>query len=184
MAELKPLVCQQCGGAIDRSTMQCPYCGTQYKRERESAVINYVVERPGVHKIRAEVKVPQEIMRNPEAATKFAMGRMRHEIADSLLDYMKISTQADYRSFCQIIRGETGLLTQHSRTTKGGLKIDKLKPCPDCKTPRPWMVRVHPLRWIFTKYYVECSVCHCCGKTKIGKHRAAKAWNRMVEDGN
>jgi hypothetical protein len=59
----------------------------------------------------------------------------------------------------------------------------KTKRCPYCKHPKPWIVRIHPLRWIFTKYYVECRICHCCGKTKIGKRRAIMAWNRLYEYG-
>ena len=30
MNELKPLICQCCGGRIDRHTMMCPYCGAHY----------------------------------------------------------------------------------------------------------------------------------------------------------
>lgn len=56
----------------------------------------------------------------------------------------------------------------------------ELKPCPICESPRPWVIRVHPWMWIFTEYYIECRYCHCCGEIKIGKHRAIKAWNRMV----
>ena len=54
------------------------------------------------------------------------------------------------------------------------------KPCPGCEAPYPWLVRVHPVRLLFTRYYVECWKCHYCGKTKIGKERAVKAWNRIA----
>ena len=53
------------------------------------------------------------------------------------------------------------------------------KSCPGCEAPYPWLVRVHPVRLIFTRYYVECWKCHYCGKTKIGKRRAIKAWNKI-----
>lgn len=59
----------------------------------------------------------------------------------------------------------------------------KIKRCPYCKHPKPWVVRIHPLRGIFTKYFVECRSCHYCGKTKIGKKRAIKAWNKWYEYG-
>lgn len=59
----------------------------------------------------------------------------------------------------------------------------KIKRCPNCKHPKPWLVRIHPLRWIFTKYYVECRSCHYCGKTKIGKRRAIESWNREAANG-
>ena len=67
---------------------------------------------------------------------------------------------------------------------KGGKNMDtqkekKLKPCPRCLSERLWTIRVHPARGIFTKYYIECVMCHWCGVTKIGKKRAARAWNEL-----
>ena len=55
----------------------------------------------------------------------------------------------------------------------------KLRECPGCEADKPMMVRILPKRGIFTRYYVECWLCHYCGKTKIGKSRAAKSWNRI-----
>lgn len=56
----------------------------------------------------------------------------------------------------------------------------KLKNCPNCNSPKTWLIRILPKRWIFTKYYVECRFCHWCGKTRIGKKRAIKAWNNEI----
>ena len=56
----------------------------------------------------------------------------------------------------------------------------KPKNCPNCNSPKTWLIRILPKRWIFTKYYVECRFCHWCGKTRIGKERAIKAWNKEV----
>ena len=63
---------------------------------------------------------------------------------------------------------------------KNAARETMLEPCPNCEYNRPWIVRVHPLRWIFTKYYIECGRCHYCGKTKMGKRRAIRAWNKEV----
>ena len=57
------------------------------------------------------------------------------------------------------------------------LKPDK---CPRCNAPKIWMIRILPKRWIFTKYYMECAKCHYCGKTRMGKSRAIRAWNKEV----
>ena len=57
--------------------------------------------------------------------------------------------------------------------------MGELKPCPHCEAPYPWLVRVHHDCRLFTRYYVECWHCHYCGKTKIGKRRAVKAWNKI-----
>ncbi len=60
--------------------------------------------------------------------------------------------------------------------------MSELKPCPNCGRKKLWSVRIFPLRWIFTRYYIECPSCHWCGETKIGKRRAKRAWNRRVEN--
>ena len=107
MIEPKPLTCQCCGAPINRRTMRCDYCGTQYQREENNIVLNYVVEHPNTHKIMAKVVVPDEIIAcHPESATEYSLRKMREQIADSLLSYMKISIEMDYMNRCQIIHGE------------------------------------------------------------------------------
>ena len=111
--EIKPLICEQCGGTIDRKTMQCPYCGTQYERKNNGVTINYVVDRPGVHTLRAYIRVDKRMMlHDPERASEYALDRLRHEIADGLLAYMKISTAKDFSFYneCEIIRGEVRVI--------------------------------------------------------------------------
>lgn len=106
MVELKPLSCKNCGGQIDRATMKCPYCDTQYERTCNDVQIKFAVERPGVHVIRAAVKIDEMALHYPKEASDFVMGKLRESIADGLMEYMKICTTRDERSFCQIIRGE------------------------------------------------------------------------------
>lgn len=107
MIELKPLTCQNCGAQIDRRTMKCPYCDTQYERKHDGGIVQFVVERPGVHRIRAEVRIADEVTHHyPEQATKMAMDKMRHQIADGLLDYLTICTEHNPMGMYQIIRGE------------------------------------------------------------------------------
>ena len=111
--EVKPLICEQCGGAIDRKTMRCPYCDTQYERKNNGVTINYVVEQPGTHRLRAEIRVDKGMMAHaPERATEYVLDRLRHEIADGLMAYMKIYTAEDYGfdHRCQIIRGEVRVI--------------------------------------------------------------------------
>ena len=113
MIDIKPLICEQCGGAIDRKTMQCPYCGTQYERKNNGVTVNYVVEQPGVHRLRADIRIDEAmIAHDPERATGYALDKLRHEIADGLMAYMKIYTSKDFDPYnrCQIIRGEVRVI--------------------------------------------------------------------------
>lgn len=113
MIERKPLICQNCGGRIDRRTMKCPYCDTEYERNMDEMPIRFVVEQPGVHRIRAEVRLAEEmIVRDPEGASRYAMNKLRQGIADGLLEYMKICTSKSFdpMNMCQVIRGEVRVI--------------------------------------------------------------------------
>ena len=57
--------------------------------------------------------------------------------------------------------------------------MGKMRHCPSCGRCHPWLVRVHHDMKLFDRFYVECWHCHFCGKTKIGKRRAIKAWNSL-----
>lgn len=109
MVELKQLSCQNCGGQVDRATMKYPYCDTQYERTYNDVPVRFVVQRPGVHVIRAQVKIADEMaLRSPEEAQEYAMNKLRRGIADGLMEYMKLLTTREFdpMNMCQIIRGE------------------------------------------------------------------------------
>ena len=107
MFELEAMRCQNCGANINRRSLRCDYCGTEYQPQNER--IKIVVDRPGVHTIRCQAKVDMSHMRQaPESAKEYVLRDMRAQIADGLLAYMKMTTSEcfDPLDCCQIIRGE------------------------------------------------------------------------------
>lgn len=79
-SELIPLTCECCGGPVDRATLTCPYCGTQYRRntnlvERE---VYCRIETPGVKTLVAQCQVSRDFIGlNPDAAAREAGARLR-----------------------------------------------------------------------------------------------------------
>ena len=109
--DIKPMTCQNCGANINRRTMRCDYCDTEYESPNERLKI--IVDRPGVHTIRCETRVDMMHMRySPEGAREYVLQDMRQQIADGLLAYMKMTTYESYDPLncCQIIRGEVRVL--------------------------------------------------------------------------
>ena len=103
--------CHNCGANVNRRTLRCDYCGTEYESPNDR--IKIVVDRPGVHKIRCETRVDMTQMRySPERAKEYVLSDMRQQIADGLLAYMKMTTSEshDPLNYCQIIRGEVRVL--------------------------------------------------------------------------
>jgi predicted amidophosphoribosyltransferase len=107
MFEPEAMKCPNCGANINRRSLRCDYCGTEYKHPNEQ--IKIIVDRPGVHTIRTQTRVSLEHMRQaPERAREYVLRDMREQIADGLLAYMKMTTSESYDplNLCQIIRGE------------------------------------------------------------------------------
>lgn len=105
--EMTPYTCGCCGGRIDVSTMRCMYCDTQYHHPSLER-LNIVKVEPGVHSLRGEVRIPREVMMHadPEAIRDRSLDELKHQMADGLLAFLKISTCIDPMSNTEIIRGE------------------------------------------------------------------------------
>lgn len=59
--------------------------------------------------------------------------------------------------------------------------MDKLKPCPNCKSKKLSVWRISPPRGRW--FHVECDECYWCGETKLFKFRAIRAWNKEAKNG-
>ena len=53
----------------------------------------------------------------------------------------------------------------------------KIKSCPNCGSNHIWKVHIasSKLPWW---WFMECSECHWCGKTKLFLFRAIRSWNK------
>ena len=51
----------------------------------------------------------------------------------------------------------------------------KLKPCPNCGNPKIWRVYGSVSKW-----WVECTKCHWCGKNSRIRLLAELKWNRQA----
>ena len=91
MEKLKPLICPQCGGTINRARMVCEYCGTTFKDENNE--IRVVAYRPGVHVLSSSVAIPKEyIVREPEEMAKYAIEQMAKKYANGIAQFMDVRT--------------------------------------------------------------------------------------------
>ena len=94
MDNLKPMICPQCGGAINRATMICEYCGTRFKEDESGVKIEML--RPGVRVLRTTVEVPDEFMySSPKDAAAYAIERMAEQFAECIAPYIDVKMQVD-----------------------------------------------------------------------------------------
>lgn len=86
---MKPYICPQCGGQVNRAKMVCEYCGTQFQEENRG--IKIVAYHPGVHTLGANVTVPKEYATlSPKEASEMAIRRLVNEFADGIAQFMEV----------------------------------------------------------------------------------------------
>jgi len=107
---MKALECKNCGGRINPKTLQCEYCGTQYREEFADSPIRPLViqSQPADIKVLAtQVSVSDEMIHRvpPERIAEFTMEDITRGLAEALAPFVKVETMYDPRMMTQIIRG-------------------------------------------------------------------------------
>lgn len=95
MIELKALVCECCGGQIDRRTMRCKYCGTEYYVKDENVFRVETYNAP-VKEMMAGMSIPREAVLNyGDEYRKFVLEKLSRKLADEMLDCMQVHSGYD-----------------------------------------------------------------------------------------
>lgn len=99
---LKNLTCTCCGGTIDRRTMKCSYCGTEYAIENDYPVIRVERFTNPVKTYRASLLVNREgVERLGADYMRYCLDRLAHEMLPALMDGMLIRSEfePEYNQF-------------------------------------------------------------------------------------
>ena len=123
MAELKPLICKRCGGALDPVTLKCSYCGTYHKWDEtcENGIIrpNVIVKHSGgIDVLKKKIAITNEaLISMPEGVlAEYATKQIRQSIFESLGSHIEIYSESDFPTNQTIV---TGIL----RVVKPGYKF-------------------------------------------------------------
>ena len=91
---MKPYICPQCGGQVNRAKMICEYCGTMFQEERNE--IRVVAYTPLVHTLGANVAIQKEYaVKSPKEMSEYAIRRLAQQFADGIAQFMEVRTMDD-----------------------------------------------------------------------------------------
>lgn len=93
MSELKPYICTQCGGKVNRATLVCEMCGTQFKEDCPDHII--VVTKPGIHTLRVSRSIDERLkyICEPEELSKRTLEDMSRQLSLILFPFMDIKVE-------------------------------------------------------------------------------------------
>lgn len=85
MSDLTALICDCCGGQIDRTTLTCRSCGTQYRQRRDGLLEIIQSDRP-IKFISEGIIVPRFMVDdNPEKAMEYSLHQLAEKLAERIM---------------------------------------------------------------------------------------------------
>lgn len=92
---LTPLICTQCGGQIDRVTMTCQSCQTQFELSGEQTLV--IREHlPNEYTIGASLSIdPRNLYFGQMDYLNFAVEELSHKLAEGLAPFMEVEQLSD-----------------------------------------------------------------------------------------
>lgn len=95
--------CQCCGGRLNRRTMNCEYCGTQYEYNDRMNVIRVETFRNPIKTLACRTVLPREhaIALGAENASQIMKCSIANQLADALTDVMayQVTYDPDYQQY-------------------------------------------------------------------------------------
>ena len=90
--------CSCCGGNINRATMTCEYCGTQYKNEYGNVLRVETFQNP-VRTLGCKRMLDRQVlMNNPQEYSEYAIRSLAGQFAEAIAPYMYLESSLDYKT--------------------------------------------------------------------------------------
>lgn len=109
---MKPLICPQCGGTINRETYQCEYCGTYFEKPAYEGAVLRVLKTDAIIKTYvAGAYIANELyVHDEQMADKAAMDMLKHKLADAVMQHAVITRRPSYGLNTQEYRAKIRLV--------------------------------------------------------------------------
>ena len=116
---MKKYVCECCGGQINPRTMQCEYCGTQYKKENEE-VFRIETFHGKVQTFQTAYSIPNEdLIRYPKEVSEIAVHQVANQLAQVIAPYCEYWVEDDPMRASKCIRSRIKIVEPMNK----GLRI-------------------------------------------------------------
>ena len=118
---LKPYICPQCGGKVNRASLVCEMCGTQFKEDRsKDMVTRLVVTRPGVATLGQALRVDKHYLtHDPKEFSEYAIKMLAREFTECIAPYLDIQVEDDPRDSSYIMRARLRVVEPEYRFNGG-----------------------------------------------------------------
>ena len=110
MSKLHALICKGCGGLIDRDTLTCKSCGTQYKYDGDGKLITIEqFDRKTVY-INGSIAVPAYLVKDdPQMAMEMTVREVAQEMVKKIIPLIEWQTRFEPHTMEYITHARIGV---------------------------------------------------------------------------
>lgn len=103
---MKPLICPNCGGKINRSRMKCEYCGTEFKEEHGD-LIRIETVHCNTKVLAVSAVIPDETIHYAkEEELRYIVGNeLTYKLAEALVPMLDLQVEKDPAHRRHFVRG-------------------------------------------------------------------------------
>lgn len=119
---MKALVCECCGGRIDRATMVCQMCGTAYKLDEYEQPIRIMEYSARVETLNSKVSLPRYLVEHmgTEDVMEMTLHKMAQQMAEKIMPLIEFTHEYEPMTQEYVTYGRLKVANPH--TTTGGYK--------------------------------------------------------------
>ena len=104
MSKLKPLICPNCAGRVDRDTLTCDMCGLQFQMDSMEQLHIVELRRGNFRTLAGKVITDPYLLQDPEVreqVTEHVIRDMAHKMAMQMLPLIEFQTEynPDFKAF-------------------------------------------------------------------------------------
>lgn len=114
MSNLKPLVCTQCGGRIDRESLVCNACGIAYRLDDNFLPVRIELSKAKVRTISGEVHLPREYLLDSNEIAEISLQKMAEQMAERILPLIEYTTEFDMYTNSYVTHGRLRVVDPHT----------------------------------------------------------------------
>lgn len=113
---MKSYLCECCGGQINVAKMQCEYCGTRYKEDRNDSLIRIETFSNPYKGICVACNFPDELIRlDPDKAAELAVRKITQKLAEDLVPFVRFRAERDYETCSHKVVGSVRVIVPMER---------------------------------------------------------------------
>ena len=122
---MRRLVCESCGGQIDRDTLVCKHCGVAYKLDEYEMPIRIMEYSTKVETLSSCVRVPSYLVEagmDAEQIMEMTIHQMAEQMANRIMPLMEFQHEYDPRSCEYVTYGRLKVANPHTTRPMTGFK--------------------------------------------------------------